>query len=181
MTTRQSNLTDAALHKATYSTSSGKGRAQRLRHLLYFAFAKWPFLATAMIELLLARIRFAKLKPAAILRELQHQDPAPPVSASSAPRTLDVAHITKAIGIVARCMPFRSDCLIQAMAANRWLRRHDLNPNFHLGVAKGANGEFHAHAWLCYGDLTVTGGTSEAFTALIGQDAKRKMAAIEEA
>ena len=61
----------------------------------------------------------------------------------------------------------RSDCLLKAMAADRWLRRCQLHPSFFLGVAKNEAGHFAAHAWLRLNGTVVTGGDGEEFVTLI--------------
>jgi hypothetical protein len=53
------------------------------------------------------------------------------------------------------------------MAADRWLRRYGMQPQFFVGVAKDAHGRLEAHAWLCCDDVTVTGGDGREFTAVI--------------
>jgi len=62
----------------------------------------------------------------------------------------------------ARRVPWRSDCLIQAMAAAQWLRRHGLKPAFHLGVAKADEGDLTAHAWLSLHGEVIVGGAESA-------------------
>jgi len=42
-----------------------------------------------------------------------------------------------------------------------------MRPYFYLGITKDKQGGFTAHAWLRYGDLTVTGGRSDQFFTLI--------------
>ncbi len=64
-------------------------------------------------------------------------------------------------------MPWRSDCLLQAMAADRWLRRFGMQPEFFLGVAKDAGGRLQAHASLRCGDAMVTGADDRNFTNLM--------------
>lgn len=53
------------------------------------------------------------------------------------------------------------------MAADRWMRRHQLSPDFYLGVLKDHNDAFAAHAWLRHGDLIITGGNVNQFHTLI--------------
>src|SRR5207249_927199 len=62
-----------------------------------------------------------------------------------------------AITVAARVVPWRSDCLVQAMAAANWLRRNGHNPIFHLGVARSEQGELTGHAWLTLNGRPITG------------------------
>ena len=75
-----------------------------------------------------------------------------------------------AIAAVARRVPWRSDCLVQVMAGDAWLRRCGLTGDFHLGVAKDPGGAFKAHAWLTYRGIVVAGGSGEGFENLIEPD-----------
>ena len=49
----------------------------------------------------------------------------------------------------------RWDCLLQAVAADRWLRRYGMQPKFFVGVQKDTRGQLEAHAWLRCGDVIV--------------------------
>ena len=62
-----------------------------------------------------------------------------------------------AITAAAARVPWRSDCLLQAMAASMWLDRTQLGYSLNIGVRKNAADELEAHAWLTSGDMTVTG------------------------
>lgn len=59
-------------------------------------------------------------------------------------------------------MPWRSDCLVQALAARRWLGGAGIDAALCIGVRSEALG-FEAHAWLIAGDITVTGGDSSSY------------------
>jgi Transglutaminase-like superfamily len=123
----------------------------------------WRYLAIAVRELLIARIRHATQPTSKILLELK--EARRPLKVATA--TLDVARLSWAIAVAAARVPWRADCLLRAMAADRWLRRHHLQPQFYLGVKRNGAGSLAAHALLRLGDVTVTGDTVEAFTMLI--------------
>ena len=124
----------------------------------------WRYLAIAVKELLIARIRHASLPAGKILCELQ----AKRVQSDGNTRgEVDLLRLSWAIGAAAARIPWRSDCLLQAMAADRWLRRCGMQPEFFLGVAKDAGGQLEAHAWLRCGDAMVTGADDRNFTHLI--------------
>ena len=64
---------------------------------------------------------------------------------------------------VAARMPFRSDCLVQALAAQAMLSRRGIASRVHLGARKGPGGGIEAHAWLTAGGRTVTGGRIDGY------------------
>jgi len=62
-----------------------------------------------------------------------------------------------AVRATSRRVPWRSVCFDQAVAAKWMLRRRALSSTLYLGVARDAQKEMLAHAWLRCGDLYVTG------------------------
>jgi len=62
-----------------------------------------------------------------------------------------------AINSAATRVPWRSDCLLQAMAGSMWLDRIERTYKLNIGVRKNAAGGLEAHAWLTSGELVVTG------------------------
>ena len=113
----------------------------------------------AAFELARARIDHARLPLAALLAE------PPPPTCEAGQGAPDVAQIAWAIGAVARRVPFRADCVIQALAAQRWLRRRGLTARIHLGVARTGDG-IAAHAWLTQDGRPVVGGDGADFVQL---------------
>jgi len=152
---------------ATSDTILVKPLMGKIRRAAQLTSADWWYLATATIELLAARIRLSAIAAEKILSELQAPLSAPPRQAKRSLANSDVERLSWAIAVAAQHVPWRSDCFIKTMAADRWLRRHDLRADFYLGVAKNEQGVFAAHAWLRYGDLTVTGGRYDQFSTLI--------------
>jgi hypothetical protein len=114
--------------------------------------------------LFIARIRHAIQPAGKILHELQDEQLPSDGDASG---EIDLARLSWAIGAAATRVPWRADCLPQAMAADRWLRRYGMQPKFFVGVAKSADGEIESHAWLHCNDVTVTGASRREFTILI--------------
>lgn len=78
-----------------------------------------------------------------------------------------VERVTYVVPRVGRRVPWRSDCLIQALAARRWLTAHGVVTSLHIGARKSDARGFEAHAWLTVGDsgedLVVTGWDIEDF------------------
>ena len=124
----------------------------------------WRYLAIAIKELLVARIRHATQPVGKILRELQDTRMQ---SDGDTRGEVDLLRLSWAIGAAAARIPWRSDCLLQAMAADRWLRRCGMQSEFFVGVAKDAGGKLKAHAWLRCGDAMVTGADDRNFTNLM--------------
>lgn len=129
----------------------------------------WRFLAFAVLELALARLRHGRQSASEIFRDLQTA----PCQSTASPRDMmldeaDARRISWAISCAAARVPWRSDCLVQAMAAHRWLRRAGMRAEVFVGVQKNSHGALFAHAWLRRGDMTITGGAHERFHVLLG-------------
>jgi transglutaminase superfamily protein len=115
-------------------------------------------LLRAARELAIARWRLISLTP-----EELTSDAGP--SGDSPPDTDAIDRIVPAIQAVAARVPWRSDCLVQALAAQRWLRRRGVNSSMRLGVRQ-PNGRFDAHAWLTVGGKVVIGGDVDDYSEL---------------
>ena len=131
----------------------------------------WSYLSIAFKELLIARVRFAAIPTQRIVADLKTQSDSE-CSAEQLPADAepDIGKLAWAISAVAARLPWRADCLLQVMAAERWLNRHSIPTSFFLGVAKQDRGDFKAHAWLCQGATVVAGGSGEGFETLIQRD-----------
>jgi hypothetical protein len=140
---------------------------RKIRRAAQFSRSEWRYLTIAILELLAARFLFTTVATEKILFGLQAPLSAPPRQSKSPWAKIDVERLSWAIAVAAQHVPWRSDCLIKTIAADRWLRRYHLQPDFYLGVAKDEKGVFAAHAWLRYGDLTVTGGRYDQYAKLI--------------
>lgn len=130
------------------------------------------FLA-AIRYLLLAYWRFRTRSIAAILADLQTKPPAARESDA-----FDWRKASWAIETAASYVPWRSDCLVRAIAASRWLRHHGYRPVFHLGVAPPAEDRpsLDAHAWLSLHNEVIVGGSDAEigeFAALLGAGAAK--------
>jgi hypothetical protein len=146
---------------------AGSDMWQRTLHIFSrsaeLSFADWRYLVIATRELFFARVRHATQPAGNILRHLQ--EPSSRL-VTDQPGVVDLERMSWAIGAAAVQVPWRSDCLLRVMAADRWARRHGLRPEFYLGV-KNAAGTFEAHVWLRCDGVTLTGGTGEEYTTLI--------------
>ena len=88
-------------------------------------------------------------------------------SPAEADRTL-IARIAYVIPRISARLPWRSDCVIQAMAAQDWLAEHGLAGEIRIGVERPADGKFGAHAWLLHDGVIVTGGDIDRYDVLLG-------------
>jgi len=110
------------------------------------AFANWQFRRTPSGEL--------ALRPAADATE----------GLTALQRSL-VERVAYAVPIMGLRVPWRSDCVVQALAARRWLARGKIASSICIGVRKDEHG-FQAHAWLRVGDRIVTGGDISSYSEL---------------
>ena len=89
-----------------------------------------------------------------------------PVLGTAERRIIDRA--AWAIAVAARYVPWRSDCLVQALAARAWLTRHGIESRLVLGVPGQKGPRFEAHAWLLSHGIAVTGGNVARYNAFPG-------------
>lgn len=121
-------------------------------------------LAGAAIELAIARFRLRSDRARDLVRS-HPETRFSPVDLSS--RDLDlVDEVGVAIRRLATRLPWRADCLVQALAAERWLGRRGISSKLHIGVRKDSRAALEAHAWLEVGGRIVTGGESAGFDEL---------------
>ncbi|WP_032077244.1 lasso peptide biosynthesis B2 protein [Clostridium drakei] len=63
-----------------------------------------------------------------------------------------------AVAVVSRITPWESKCFVQALTAQRMLKKRKIDSTLYLGVAKNKQKKLLAHAWLRSGKIIVTGG-----------------------
>nr|WP_256439051.1 lasso peptide biosynthesis B2 protein [Erythrobacter sp. JK5] len=117
-------------------------------------------------ELLRARLRTVRLQPTD-LPELNRAAQARGASADAS-GTSEVDRICFVIAVLARYLPWRSDCLPQALAGQNWLLARGIASVIQVGAERTASGDFGAHAWLVHNDRVVLGGDIDRFTPLVG-------------
>lgn len=121
-----------------------------------------------LIELVRARLAFDRLEARAILA--RNREVA--ATARTDPASIDPAVALRIGYIVPRIsarLPWRSDCVIQAMAAQNWLATFGLASEIQIGVERPDDGPFGAHAWLVYSGTVVTGGDIARYELLVGE------------
>lgn len=125
----------------------------------------WLDLLRGTFELALARYRLGTQHPKQLLeraRQLGQPTTMPPRETHAI-----AARVAFAIPRVAARLPWRSDCFIQAMAAQRWLQHSGIASTLTIGTRKDQSGAFQAHAWLTYNDQIITGGDISGYVPLI--------------
>ena len=124
----------------------------------------WLDLFHAALELAIARVRLGSRQAGDLLG-----------STDAAERALDqdrarlVERVAFAIPRAGARLPWRADCLVQALAAQNWLGRHGVATVLVIGARKPTPDQFEAHAWLKVGERIVTGGDIGGYSPLISQ------------
>ena len=113
-------------------------------------------LGRATIELAIARVRLGAMQDGAAVS----------LKALSPEGEALVERVAYAIPRVAARVPWRADCLVQAMAAQRWLASSGVDSTIHFGVPREKPPQFEAHAWLTAGHRLVTGGDISGYVPL---------------
>jgi hypothetical protein len=129
------------------------GLGRDLRQARTLSLRTWADLATATAELGLARIRLAGLAAGDLTGE---KTIASRTGALGDERTID--RVAFAIPRMGARVPWKGTCLVQALAAQRWLARRGIGSEIVLGARKAGDKGIDAHAWLKAGDRIVVGG-----------------------
>jgi Transglutaminase-like superfamily len=135
--------------------------------------ADWGWLLAyglrGLAELVRARLVFARLKAA----DIPHRNRTAALAARAAGRvTADgmVARIGYVLPRISARLPWRSDCLVQAIAAQNWLAAKGLVSDIRIGVERPETTGFAAHAWLVHGEQVVTGGDIARYHLLLAEN-----------
>lgn len=133
-----------------------------LPHLLILA-------ARALWVLAASRWALHRIGPAGVQRRNANATKA---SHLPAPETMDAQCDAVAFIIprIARRVPWRADCLVQALAGQHWLRSHGIASEIVVGTARHTDGGFEAHAWLRIGERIILGGDIARFQPLLEPD-----------
>ncbi len=136
-----------------------------IRMLLGLSPSTWLDLLHAIFELGIARYRLGAQPPKHLLqraRQLGQPTTMPPREASAI-----AARVAFAIPRVAARLPWRADCFIQAMAAQRWLQGKGIPSALMIGTRKDVSGGFQAHAWLTSNEQIITGGDISGYVPIV--------------
>ncbi|WP_339222356.1 lasso peptide biosynthesis B2 protein [Paenibacillus sp. FSL H8-0332] len=128
---------------------------RRLRLLLVHDKALLALLPETLWRLMLVRIQllfpFARTAPQLGVKSLE----TPSVSKASDIRRIQ--QITKAIRVMSRYTPWKSTCMVRAVAALKMLEKRGIESTLYMGVARDKQGQMIAHAWLRSGAHYVSG------------------------
>ena len=116
--------------------------------------------ARAAAELAIARICVSVEPVAHLLAPVPQANAADPPN--SAQREL-LDRVAFAIPRVAARVPWRATCLVQALAAKRWLHRRGIPTELILGAKEAGEDRIDAHAWLKVGERILVGGDVSAY------------------
>ena len=93
---------------------------------------------------------------------------------SSSPRRTIIDRVSIAVSRVAPALPWRADCLVQSLAARRWLRSAGVPCSLIVGVRREGE-ELLSHAWLEIDGHVVIGGRDKPYKPIgAATDAKRR-------
>lgn len=95
---------------------------------------------------------------------------------SRTPDDADVLRLCDEAGLfinrMAARVPWRSDCLVQALAGQQWLASEGIASEIVVGTAKQADGTFLSHAWLRVDSRIVLGGDISLYSPLLAPDSR---------
>lgn len=77
--------------------------------------------------------------------------------------------IARIVGIVSHHTPWESKCLVQALTAQKMLKKQGVSTTLYLGVKKDKNNRMLAHAWTRCGNYFVTGGVNKQGYAVVAK------------
>jgi Transglutaminase-like superfamily len=133
-------------------------------------------LARACIELALANRRLALACGNGSLLNLLHAGrPAETGTMLTQRQSRQIERISFALIQAGARMPWRSDCLVQALAARRWLAGAGIESEISIGVLREAKAGFEAHAWLEAGGKVILGGDISAYARFAVSDTERSV------
>jgi len=135
---------------------------------LYWQDLGWliPFALRGSWELVRARLQFTQFTARNIVARNQRSMARTPAGPTDAGRLARIAYVLPRIS---GWLPWRSDCLIQAMAGQNWLDRNDVASEIQIGVERPKGAPFGAHAWLVCDGMVVTGGDVARYHVLLNE------------
>jgi hypothetical protein len=145
--------------KSSLPTETRKSVLRRAREL---GAHEWADLVVAVGELAVARLKLAWSNPEPLLDARPARGTGKVADAGGG----RLGRVSKAIARASHRVPWRADCLVQALAARRWLSRQGIRTDLVFGVRPPAGTSLDAHAWLTCGDVVVTGGDVAEFVPL---------------
>lgn len=129
----------------------------------------FALITSAAWELACARLLLLWIKPGDLLgrNTVALQITPDPDTRSASEIEAVCGEVAAIVSQLARRVPWRSDCLIQALAGQRLLLRDRIASEIVIGTSKSADDQFEAHAWLACQDRVVLGGDIARFQPLL--------------
>lgn len=128
---------------------------RRIRRLLVYDKAVLALIPEAFWRLMLVRIQllfpFAKIAPKL---GVQSQESSTVSNDTDIPR---IRQVTQAIRVISRYTPWKSTCMVRAVAGLKMLEKRGIESTLYMGVARDQQGQMIAHAWLRSGAQYVSG------------------------
>lgn len=129
----------------------------------------WPvkvaLASEALIALAYARSILHRTRPEDILaRNGAARQHANQITADLGQQCAKIAFIVPRL---AQRLPWRADCLVQAIAGQVMLSRRRVTSEIVVGTAKHPDGTFEAHAWLTCAGRVILGGNIARFAPLL--------------
>lgn len=124
-------------------------------------------LVSAFIHLFRAWREFRCRPLKEIIGDLQRKDLFADTKAAKG-GTVSPVDLGWAITVAARYAPWRSDCLVQAIAASRWLQQLGHLPTLRIGFSRDDQAVMEAHAWITLDGAVIVGGRDEALAKWTG-------------
>jgi len=129
-----------------------------------------PLVPRAMLELARARLRLRSLSPRDILALNDHGQAYIGQGdgiRSNIKSSASAARIARVIPAVAQRVPWRADCLVQALAGQRWLNARGTHAHIMIGVDRPGADAFEAHAWLEVDGQVLLGGNISRYATVL--------------
>lgn len=125
----------------------------------------WADIVRSTCELAIANQKLRRSRPSdlRLLAGAQHRTEPAALSTKQTAILERIAYIIPAMG---SRVPWKSDCLVQALAAHRWLARAGIVSDVCIGARNDQSG-FEAHAWLRVGERIVTGGDISSYSEFL--------------
>ena len=115
--------------------------------------ADFFFLCLVCISLLIARCIFHFKEANILIAELRQSDEGH--NPQSQKERDYVSRLSVIMTMAVAKLPWRTDCLIQCLAAKWLLRRKNIASQFFLGINKVTKCEIAEHAWLKIGNISI--------------------------
>lgn len=112
-----------------------------------------------------ARMTFDRVSPADLIA--RNRSAAIHQRTTHATLPHEIARIAYVIPRIAKRVPWRSDCLVQAIAAQDWLSNLGQSSEVCIGVEQPESRDFGAHAWLISQGKIITGGDISGYEAIL--------------